>query len=482
MRYPPESVTASWPTPNYVDPVRRGPTLLIIESVLIGFATFAMAARFYARSREARGVGLDDVLIVIAYILAACLTAAVILATQNYGWDVHIWDLPPQDAVSSRLVSWISQVIYLSSASATKLSLLFVYRQLFARNKYQRAVDVMIGFVIIYYLTFIFVLIFECRPTDYYWHYLLGSYHGTCINEGIQMTTSGIANVVIDILILALPMRVLFLIKASLAEKVQLAIVFSAGIFVVVASSFRVYYDAYTTLRTYDVSWYGYVAWTWTAAEVDVGIICACLPVCRHLFASPARRLTGAASNGRNKHTESDEPAVAYHYEYEQSYNEKHASAPSVESVDSENLRKAGETGLIPLPRQQSRVYRGRAAGFGKDQDLYRGRPSARKDPTLSTAMRIEKEIEICVQTEQRDMTDAGNPFDHGYGSEQNFSIVNPGYGYGYQQDDYYGHKSYGHGAAALPVNGQWVGEAESSERSLRHKHSAADSMPDCIV
>lgn len=33
------------------------------------------------------------------------LTASVILAIKQYGWDIHVWDLPPKDMVTSRKVS-----------------------------------------------------------------------------------------------------------------------------------------------------------------------------------------------------------------------------------------------------------------------------------------------------------------------------------------------------------------------------------------
>lgn len=67
MRLPPPSVVASWPTPNYTDPVTRGNVLLIVNIVFQGLATIAVAGRLYSRYIK-KWFGIDDVLIVLAYV------------------------------------------------------------------------------------------------------------------------------------------------------------------------------------------------------------------------------------------------------------------------------------------------------------------------------------------------------------------------------------------------------------------------------
>lgn len=68
MRLPPASVLASWPAPNYVDPVRRGPAGQIVSIVLAVAAAVVLAMRMYTRLRVVRSFGLDDVLILVAFV------------------------------------------------------------------------------------------------------------------------------------------------------------------------------------------------------------------------------------------------------------------------------------------------------------------------------------------------------------------------------------------------------------------------------
>lgn len=64
----PLSALQNWPTPNYANPERRGPAATIIVSVLLGLVTLILNVRIYTRVRISRGFGLDDVLIIFAYV------------------------------------------------------------------------------------------------------------------------------------------------------------------------------------------------------------------------------------------------------------------------------------------------------------------------------------------------------------------------------------------------------------------------------
>jgi hypothetical protein len=62
----PLDVILSWPAPNYVDPERRGPALVIINSILLPLALVVVGLRLYTRLRISQSAGLDDVFIALA--------------------------------------------------------------------------------------------------------------------------------------------------------------------------------------------------------------------------------------------------------------------------------------------------------------------------------------------------------------------------------------------------------------------------------
>jgi len=64
MRFPPPSVVATWPPPNYVDPIKRGPALLIVELITLPLAVIFVSLRVYVRTQMLRKCWWDDWLMV----------------------------------------------------------------------------------------------------------------------------------------------------------------------------------------------------------------------------------------------------------------------------------------------------------------------------------------------------------------------------------------------------------------------------------
>lgn len=71
IRPVPESVLLSWPKPNYVDPIRRGPALVIVNSLLLPVAMAVVGLRLYTRVVICRSAGLDDLFIALAVVSSA---------------------------------------------------------------------------------------------------------------------------------------------------------------------------------------------------------------------------------------------------------------------------------------------------------------------------------------------------------------------------------------------------------------------------
>jgi len=64
MRFPPPEVIATWPTPNYIDPVKRGPALIVVELTILPIALICLALRLHVRINIVNRVGWDDWLMV----------------------------------------------------------------------------------------------------------------------------------------------------------------------------------------------------------------------------------------------------------------------------------------------------------------------------------------------------------------------------------------------------------------------------------
>ena len=68
MLMPPVEIIASWPTPDYDNPETYGPAGHAIIISLTSLVILILAIRLYTRKNITKGFGLDDILIVVAFV------------------------------------------------------------------------------------------------------------------------------------------------------------------------------------------------------------------------------------------------------------------------------------------------------------------------------------------------------------------------------------------------------------------------------
>jgi len=310
----PESVLASWPTPNYDDPVRRT-WMPAYAGILQALTTLLLGTRFWLRIRKQAGaLGLDDALLVPAYLAATMFTVLVLLGTERYSMDRHIWDVLPVHFVNIAFVGWLAQMVFLISTCSTKVSVLLFYRRLTQgtySKKWKYATIIAIALTIAYCVAFVLVLVFNCTPTRSYWRSYDPSYKEDyhCVHTTFLNPLSGSLSVVSDFYSVVLPMGAFWQLEVTKRQRWALNTVFSIGLLVVIAGIARTYY--LTRLGTHwDITWLGFDVFIWAHLEIQLALICASVPSLRVLFrrylsepitrAFNSGRSTGERSTGRD--------------------------------------------------------------------------------------------------------------------------------------------------------------------------------------
>ncbi|KAF1915120.1 integral membrane protein [Ampelomyces quisqualis] len=298
MRSPPPEVMATWPRPNYVDPVTRGDTLMIVELTLLPIAMIVVFLRMWVRIAWLKKSWWDDYLMLLAMVFSIGTTVLVILASRLYGWDRHVWDVKIPTLVTGRKASLAGQTLFVLASSTIKISILVSYFRIApAKSLFRRLVWGVFALVFAAFVVFLIALWVQCIPISSYW--MLTSDHRDCISEGPPLVVQSTLNVVTDFMIYALPIPTLFSLSLPWSQRIGLVILFSVGGLVMVAGSFRAYYVHYTLMKTYDATWYGYQIWLWTSVETNVGVICGCIPALKPLlFPSRARKQGSKYANG----------------------------------------------------------------------------------------------------------------------------------------------------------------------------------------
>jgi hypothetical protein len=68
MQRPPAYVLASWPKPNYIDPVTHGYGNVVMNIVLYWILCMFLSLRIWTRTRLRASFGADDVMILLAMV------------------------------------------------------------------------------------------------------------------------------------------------------------------------------------------------------------------------------------------------------------------------------------------------------------------------------------------------------------------------------------------------------------------------------
>ncbi|KIW48242.1 uncharacterized protein PV06_00849 [Exophiala oligosperma] len=249
--------------------------------------------RFVARIAFVKHVGPDDGLIVLAW--GAAVALAVVAHQQS------------NDNVSSRSSSsssssseagsgmttllkqlWSSNLTYNLAVLLLKDSLLLQYLRFSKDIGYRRACWALGAIITIYGVTAFFVGIFSCQPINFSWNNKVSG--GRCINFLAFWLFNASFNSATDIIVFVLPIPVLRALQLPRQQLCILSCIFVLGLFVCIASIIRLtaVYSAIVTQKN-DPS----IA-VWSTVEVNVGIICACLPSIRHLLAQASPRILAA--------------------------------------------------------------------------------------------------------------------------------------------------------------------------------------------
>ncbi|KYK61997.1 hypothetical protein DCS_03142 [Drechmeria coniospora] len=212
-----------------------------------------------------------------------CIPAMVIdvegLAAHGLGRD--IWTLTTSDISTFALYFYVMEILYIASISLIKLSLSLFYLQLFSGAVVRVLLWCTVGVNVLFGFVFIIVAIFQCTPVSYYWNqYVDANPGGQCININLVGWLNAAIGVLIDLWMIGLPLTQVMTLRLHWKKKVGVIIMFLFGTFITIVSILRLHsliYFATSDNPTWDL-------WTpavWSVIEVNVGMICTCLPALR---------------------------------------------------------------------------------------------------------------------------------------------------------------------------------------------------------
>jgi fucose permease len=204
--------------------------------------------------------------------------------------------------VSLKVSEYVFSVLYNPALMATKTSILLFYLRLGSAEQIFRwacyftmAVVNLAGFALT------FLNIFQCSPVNAAFKTPIPE-NATCENIVTLYLSSAPVNIITDLAMVFLPMPILTSMRLPKKQKFILILTFGAGLFVAVIDVIRIAYlqDAATARlqaqqdgsgdasgtdqrNVTDVSWYAAFSYMWSTVEVNMGIMCGCVPMLKPL-------------------------------------------------------------------------------------------------------------------------------------------------------------------------------------------------------
>lgn len=222
---------------------------------------------------------------------------AISEAFENHSTDT--FDIKPH--VTFLKLFYICSILYFFLVMAIKISILLMYHRIFSIDSRFQLQSRLLGVVVLaFWLAASTTTICFCRPVGYIWMGLDLEKH--CLPYTTFWTTIGVIDIIVDILILALPVRMVLRIRLSPKQKASVIFVFLLGglqvlpfsvyelllldpVFsdfpsVIITGLLRVIYIYHLSRLSPSYSQGEF----WSTVHITTGIICACLPTLRPLF------------------------------------------------------------------------------------------------------------------------------------------------------------------------------------------------------
>ena len=277
-------------------PVRyRGESIRISNIVLSVVTAFCALTRVIYKAVFSIGeLGWDDYSVIAALVAGVPSVIIIDRGIVPNGLGRDVWTIPFDHITNFVRYLYTLEILYFLQVALLKLTLLFFFLRIFPKPLIRRLLWATVAFNCLWGAAFVIVAIFQCQPISYYWtSWDKSDRPGKCININALAWSNAIISIALDIWMLALPLFEIFHLQLSWRKKLSVAVMFCVGTFVTVVSALRLQslvHFAVSANPTFDQT----DVINWSNIEINIGIICACLPALRVILVGMFPKVFGS--------------------------------------------------------------------------------------------------------------------------------------------------------------------------------------------
>ncbi|KAK8038668.1 hypothetical protein PG993_007079 [Apiospora rasikravindrae] len=236
------------------------------------------------------------------------------LSVVPHGTGRHVWSGPPDALKAWALGLFISEICYAVAIATAKWSILSFYWRIFGvRESIRLPIRILAVIVAAWAMAMFLVIMFQCMPLRAVWQQYdpfnpINPGEFTC---GVRLKDffkgNSIPNILTDVCMVMLPLPYIWKLQLPRRQKIALAGIFALArvLFgtrrlvlvnlskllpprlcysVTVVSIIRLRLLIHLDLESPDITYNFVTSWIWSVIEVNIGIVCACLPSLKPLL------------------------------------------------------------------------------------------------------------------------------------------------------------------------------------------------------
>ncbi|KAI0429872.1 integral membrane protein [Xylaria sp. FL1042] len=303
----PTTTPAAPPPPgqksNFLNPPSQAwmPRVAIYTTlpITVAFVILRLYSRFHLRQQ----LKSEDYLCIAAGLSSVGCCSAILTIFLNDVYGRHIWDVPRIAETTAVLQEGFAvTTLYSLAAPLTKLSLLALCHRLFSPSTRSR---ILIKFGVIFtiasYTAIIAVCIYSNVPhvSDMGWTDSVFLARLNRIETTLPVVLGSVGTFT-DLYVIMIPLTSVARLNLSTARKIGLAALFATGL-LACSFSFASLVSRAVFFHDPDLFWASAQPYALAVAEINLGIICACIPVAFPTLKLWAQKLSSVWSSLINK-------------------------------------------------------------------------------------------------------------------------------------------------------------------------------------
>ncbi|KAH9874097.1 hypothetical protein IAQ61_004725 [Plenodomus lingam] len=269
------------PVRNVQESFRRADRTLISVSALFIVCRFSYKIFFMPQD-----LWWDDLSLLMTFCFSLAGTVISDLGALKSGMGRDVWTLKLTDVVAFIRFHWIAGIMYFLDLMFLRLSLLFFFVRIFSVGKTPAVIYATMIFNVLFGVTTTIAMLFTCLPVSYIWEkYMKDDAIGTCSNNTALIWAQAIIGIALDFWMLSIPLYNIRKLQMPLSKKIATVPMFLVGFAATIVGILRlmaiqqvgVTTAANPTMTRMKIT-------LWSILELNVGIVCVCMPTLRLIF------------------------------------------------------------------------------------------------------------------------------------------------------------------------------------------------------